>query len=309
MRGDTPVWMKWVLLAAAGYNLIWGAAVVLAPGLFFEMGGMEPPRYPQIWQCVGMIVGVYGIGYAIAAFDPVRHWPIVLVGLVGKVLGPIGFVWSVASGDFPAAFAWTILTNDLIWWAPFGAILWRAASANMETGAGTPTPALDDAMRSAKTQSGVSLDQLSRERATLVVLLRHLGCTFCREALADLRDRRAALEREGVQVALVHMSSDDEARAMFAKYTLEDVARISDQERVLYRAFGLRRGTFRQLLAPKLWVRGLGATLRGHRVGRLMGDGFQMPGVFLVEEGRVVRSFVHETAGDRPDYEALACPV
>jgi small multidrug resistance pump len=49
---------------------------------------MELPRYPDIWQCVGMIVGVYGVGYLIAAFDPLRHWPVILVGLLGKVLGP-----------------------------------------------------------------------------------------------------------------------------------------------------------------------------------------------------------------------------
>ena len=87
---------------------------------------MDLPRYPQIWQCVGMIVGVYGVGYLIAARDPLRHWPITLVGLLGKVFGPIGFVGAVASGDLPLAFGATILTNDLIWWIPFGAILYHA---------------------------------------------------------------------------------------------------------------------------------------------------------------------------------------
>jgi hypothetical protein len=44
-------------------------------------------------------------------------------------------------------------------------------------------------------------------------------------------------------------------------------------------------------------------------MGRLMGDGFQMPGVFLVHHGVVLRSFRHETAAQRPDYRALArCP-
>ena len=38
-----------------------------------------------------MIVGVYGIGYAIASTDPLRHWPIVLVNSLGKIFGPIGF--------------------------------------------------------------------------------------------------------------------------------------------------------------------------------------------------------------------------
>lgn len=118
-----PTWMKWVLFVAAVYNLAWGTIVVLAPNLLFDWFDMARPTYPQIWQCVGMIVGVYGIGYGIAAFDPARHWPIVFVGFLGKVFGPIGFAWSVYQGEFPAAFGWINITNDLIWWVPFVLIL------------------------------------------------------------------------------------------------------------------------------------------------------------------------------------------
>ena len=94
-----PLWMKQVLQAAAVYNLAWGATVIAAPLLLFRWAAMEEPRYPQIWQCVGMIVGVYGVGYWIAAYDPYRHWPIVLVGFLGKIFGPIGFLQAATSGD------------------------------------------------------------------------------------------------------------------------------------------------------------------------------------------------------------------
>ena len=70
-----------------------------------------------------MIVGVYGVGYAIAAYDPVRHWPIVLVGLLGKTFGPIGFVFSAVYCELPWIAGLTLLTNDLVWWIPFGLIL------------------------------------------------------------------------------------------------------------------------------------------------------------------------------------------
>jgi len=122
-----PAWAKWWLRAAGVYNLVWGAVIIAFPHLLFDLCGLERMRYPQIWQCVGMIVGVYGIGYFIAAKDPYRHWPIVLVGLLGKILGPIGFVKALADGTFPPAFGLTILTNDLVWWIPFAMILWAAA--------------------------------------------------------------------------------------------------------------------------------------------------------------------------------------
>ena len=60
-------WMTWVLRVASVYNILWGAFMVLFPLAVFRMLGMAAPNYPEIWQCVGMIVGVYGLGYWIAA--------------------------------------------------------------------------------------------------------------------------------------------------------------------------------------------------------------------------------------------------
>ncbi len=122
-------WRFYVLAAAAIYNILWGAWVVLFPNHAFVLTGMSLPTYPMIWQSVGMIVGVYGLGYGIAAFDPDRHWPIVLVGFLGKVFGPIGFVYHFWLGNFPPAFWWITLFNDLIWILPFGGILWSVWKA------------------------------------------------------------------------------------------------------------------------------------------------------------------------------------
>lgn len=304
--------MRRVLLLAAGYNLLWGAFVILFPFALFDWMGVERPSHPAIWQCVGMIVGVYGIGYAIAAFNPLRHWPIVLVGLLGKILGPIGFVDSaLIRGTFPVEFGWTIITNDLIWWAPFALIL-RAAYLRWRNDTDAP-PALSEheALERSHTQHGVTLAELSRGRTLLVVLLRHSGCTFCKEALADLARDRAAIERDGVTLVLVHMGAESSAAATFQRAGLGDVARVSDPQRTLYRALGLRRGTFTQLFGARMLKRGAAAGFAAcHWPGKLVGDGFQMPGVFVVRNGVVLRAYRHRDAADRPDYQQLAnCPV
>ena len=122
----TPTWAVLWLRAAGVYNLVWGAVIIAFPHLLFDLCGIPRLNYPEIWQCVGMIVGVYGVGYWVAATDPRRHWPIVLVGFLGKLFGPVGFAVAVARGVFPPAFGLTILTNDLIWWVPFALILWNA---------------------------------------------------------------------------------------------------------------------------------------------------------------------------------------
>ena len=123
----TPRWASQWLWAAGIYNLAWGSLAIAFPHLLFDLAGADRINYPEIWQSVGMIVGVYGIGYLIAAYNPRTHWPIVLVGLLGKIFGPIGFAVALMRGTFPPLFGLTFLTNDLIWWVPFTMILLDAA--------------------------------------------------------------------------------------------------------------------------------------------------------------------------------------
>lgn len=136
-RSEAPAWASRWLVAAGIYNLLWGATTIAFPHLLFDVSGIDRLNYPEIWQCVGMIVGVYGIGYLIAAGDSRTHWPIVLVGLLGKVFGPIGFMVALLRGTFPPLFGLTILTNDLLWWIPFTMILLDAAKHQRATSQST----------------------------------------------------------------------------------------------------------------------------------------------------------------------------
>jgi hypothetical protein len=307
--------MSRVLYLAAVYNVLWGSWVILRPLDLFVWTGAQAPIYPSIWQCVGMIVGVYGVGYAIAASNPFRHWPIVMVGLLGKLFGPIGFAWMLATtadgepGRLPLSWGWTLVTNDFIWWIPFTATLYQAARFQLAPPA-TDDLTLAEANRRFVDQHGKSINELSRGQTLLVVFLRHSGCTFCREALADLRNEREKLAAEGVTPLLVHMGDDAAGQAFFESYSLGDVPRISDPACQLYRAYGLGRGRIAQLLGPAVWWRGFkAAILAGHAVGPAGGDGFQMPGAFLVRDGVIVREYRHKTAADRPDYCELARPA
>ena len=109
---------NWLKLAAI-YNIIYGTYLIIFPSHFFKLIDAPLPRYLEFWQCIGMIVGVYGVGYWIAARDPSRHYAIVLVGLMGKVFGPIGFIGALIKGSLPLTFGVMIIFNDLIWWPSF----------------------------------------------------------------------------------------------------------------------------------------------------------------------------------------------
>ena len=302
-----PRWARGCLRAAAIYNIAWGALVVLFPTLLFDLADLDPPRYPQIWQCVGMIVGVYGVGYWIAARDHRTHWPIVLVGMLGKVFGPLGFAWSLASGELPLAFGATILTNDLVWWVPFSILLWDAARAHGAER--SPRVDLEAALHGALDQHGTSLAALSRSSPVLLVLTRHAGCTFCKEALAELGRQRASIERRGYTIAIVSMSDADTVLAQTRRYGLPEAHVFSDPGRVLYQALDLERGSFMQLLGPVVWWKGFLSTLRGYWPGSLDGDGFQMPGAFVIRDARIERAFRHRRASDRVDYDDFACEI
>jgi peroxiredoxin len=298
--------MKYALWMAALYHVAFGTWAVLFPQAMCQLAGIDALRYPELLQCIGMLMGVYGLAYFAAGFDATRHWPVVLAGLAGKVLGPAGFAWGAWHGRLSWNLGWIFLVNDLLWWGPFGAILWQAYTDSLD-GRRIASPEIQRMALRARTQVGTSLLDLSKESPVLLVFLRHFGCTFCREALADLAAQRRAIEALGVRIALVHMSSEASADRFFTRYGLADIDRVSDPNQNLYRAFGLARGRLGQLFGPKAWIRGFQAgILRRHGVGLLQGDGFQMPGVFLVFHGEVISSYRHVSAADRPDYLAMA---
>lgn len=121
------------VFALAGiYNVAWGLYAVLDPQWLFRVAGMAPMRHPQIFATLGMVVGLYGILYFEVAREPERGWLIAAVGLAGKVLGPVGFALLVANGAWPLAAAILVVTNDLVWWLPFGLYLYDAWPAFRE---------------------------------------------------------------------------------------------------------------------------------------------------------------------------------
>jgi hypothetical protein len=118
--------MKFILITAGFYNIVWGSFNIIFPDFYFDFAGMQKLNYPEIWQCLAMIVGAYGLAYIIASFNPYKHWPVIMAGFIGKVLGPIGFLLAYLGERFTLKAGITNITNDLIWWIPFTLILLKA---------------------------------------------------------------------------------------------------------------------------------------------------------------------------------------
>jgi hypothetical protein len=112
-----------VFTAAGVYNIVWGLGSVADPQWFFRFTGMPLSNHPAVFACLGMVVGLYGILYLEVARGPERGWMIAAVGLTGKVLGPVGMVWLIWNGTWPASALVLCVTNDFAWWILFALYL------------------------------------------------------------------------------------------------------------------------------------------------------------------------------------------
>jgi len=61
------------------------------------------------------------------ARDPEHGRLIATVGLIGKILGPIGLAQLLISGAWPPRTLILCLTNDFLWWVPFALYLYDAS--------------------------------------------------------------------------------------------------------------------------------------------------------------------------------------
>ncbi len=125
------------VFAAAGlYNIGWGVYAVADPQWWLRLAGLPRNDYPQVFMILGVVLGLYGLLYVEVARRPEHGFAVAAVGLAGKILGPAGWVWLYLSGQWPLATGAMLITNDLLWWAPFSWYLrdawpyWRASFAD-----------------------------------------------------------------------------------------------------------------------------------------------------------------------------------
>ena len=111
-------------MLAGVYNILWGIFVSLDPNWLFRFARMPEPNYPEIFACLGMVVGLYGVVYLEIARRPEKGFLLALIGFAGKILGPIGAIYYVYTGKWAFAALIMNLTNDFVWLIPFAVYLY-----------------------------------------------------------------------------------------------------------------------------------------------------------------------------------------
>jgi peroxiredoxin len=301
-------WAKAILLTAATYNVLWGLLAVFLPLRLMSwlLAGAETA--PFAMQIIGVVTLSMGLAYLLAAFDPFRQWVVPVAGLVFSVLATVAYFAGRTNGITDAAFFNVVLGNWIIWIPLLGLVVWfiyrqsyKADDLLIETIAGGDYP-----LDLFDTTSGENLLELSQEQPVLLVFLRHFGCVFCKDTLDHVSKVHKDFERCGTRIVLVHMVSENEAKEHLDVFGLSHLTQISDPESMLYKRFRLRKGRIGELFGFKALSTALRLYVqRGFKVGPEAGDSLQMPGVFLLEDGRVKAGFMHQSAADQPDYDRL----
>jgi hypothetical protein len=126
-------------------------------------------------------------------------------------------------------------------------------------------------------------------------------------AVSEISKKRSEIAATGTQLAFVHMGNEAQATKFFTRFRLNDEHRVSDPEQTLYKTFSLRRGSFSQLFGLKVWKREFRERIMlTHGMGKIIGDSFQLPGVFLIQHSEILKAFRHESVADQPDYVGMA---
>ena len=137
----------------------------------------------------------------------------------------------------------------------------------------------------------------------LLVFLRHFGCVFCRETVADLR----AIAEDHPRfppVLFFFIGSPTEGRAFMRRYW-PGARAVADPDKRIYAAFEMGRGNLLQMFGPGVWAGNRRARAKGNTQGKRSGDIWMMPGCFLVDGPRVLWAHEYAHAADQPDFTSI----
>jgi peroxiredoxin len=148
----------------------------------------------------------------------------------------------------------------------------------------------------------VTLGSLGRGGSVVLVFVRHFGCLFCKELVADVRARLGELHGRGASVVIVGNGSVDDARVFAAEHAA-GMTVVTDPNREAYCAVGMKRGVG-TALSFGVARRAARAMARGFRQTRTQGDPFQQGGIVVVgADGDVLYRFVSDEAGEHPSLD------
>ena len=117
--------MNFVLRFAGAFNLLAGAAMCCLYHEGYRLLGVQKPELVLPLQLVGVMVGLFGVGYWLTALNPLENRNVLMLGFWSKAFGSVLGVYYTLAGPLPLVFLVVLLLADIIYLAPFAIILRR----------------------------------------------------------------------------------------------------------------------------------------------------------------------------------------
>jgi CDP-diglyceride synthetase len=117
--------MKFVLRFAAVFNVCAGLFMLIGYHETYKIIGMEKPDISFPIQLVGLLVGLFGVGYYLVARNPFENRTVLMLGFWSKFLGSCLATGYVVLGKLPPQFTAVYFFADVIYLPPFYVILRR----------------------------------------------------------------------------------------------------------------------------------------------------------------------------------------
>lgn len=117
--------MKRLLWFAGGYNLLAGLGMLCLYHEGFKLLGVEKPSFNLPVQLVGVLVGLFGVGYWLVAASPVENRNVLALGFWSKALGSVLGCYYTAAGKLPLWFLGVLFVSDIVYLVPFYVICRR----------------------------------------------------------------------------------------------------------------------------------------------------------------------------------------
>ena len=302
-------WVDITLRFAGIVNVVWGLIFALFTNPLFRWAQLPEPAFLFPWQLIGITAIIFGLGYYIASFSIAKNALIVMIGFALKVAGTLAVWKSVFVQDFSLPLALYFSAKDLLWLVPFALVIYHIFKKwqTPEKERTNPAVPFAETLACFRTDRGRDLLSLSHERPVLLVFLPHDASPLFQGSIENIIQQRHAIEQQGTHLVLIRPNRSERTLSLLRRAGLADEEYVSDTDYTMYNTFNLKRATLGQIFGLQSWRQGWASNGLAHAdLNELVGDGFRMPGAFLVYQGELRKSYHYERNSDHPNYGLLA---
>jgi hypothetical protein len=117
--------MTFLLRFAGSYNILAGISMICFYHEGYKLLGIPKPELILPVQVMGILVGLFGVGYHLVAQNPIENRNILMLGFLSKALASVAALYYVGVGELPLVFLPVLFLADIIYLPPFYVILQR----------------------------------------------------------------------------------------------------------------------------------------------------------------------------------------